>query len=207
MKKGLIIIIVWHFLISILGLLSCDCGPFPDKFKTTAFDWSLYEIEFSENSENNFTRMYSEADTFDYRSFSVMAVPLKQAYYSMVNKLPPFSFNSLYACSPVDPVTDEKIDSIAITCNNDFGPDYPKGSNLAALFDVMAYDFVNDINNEKFAANTYSNTHPYIPDELTFLLNTFASKDGFFEFTFRIYIKGEDPEYFEFTTGEVYLMN
>ncbi|NQZ05721.1 MAG: hypothetical protein HRT35_01035 [Algicola sp.] len=51
-----------------------------------------------------------------------------------------FSFSLMskaYACSPVAPYTEEKITQLNITSDNDFSADYPAGSNLNALFNVL----------------------------------------------------------------------
>ena len=51
-----------------------------------------------------------------------------------------FSFSLMskaYACSPVAPYTEERISQLNITSDNDFSADYPAGSNLNALFNVL----------------------------------------------------------------------
>ena len=62
---------------------------------------------------------------------------------------------SAYACSPVPPYTDEKIEILNIISNQDFSDDFPAGANLNSLFNVEYNDqwiYKRDVNSSNRSA-------------------------------------------------------
>lgn len=208
MKKSIVVILVGYVIVVILGLLSCeeerDCGPFPDKFKLKALSWKIYKAVYSEESEEKLLLSEIENDTVDYNKFSIFITPIKDTYFSMVEKR--FSFNLIncaYACSPIDPVTEERIDSIKITCNENFNENYPIGKDISGLFDVIVLDKISSLYYSKLLLSEYVNERPLVPDEITLMLNSPPDSTTDFEFTIQYYQDGIDLDYFEFKTDKV----
>lgn len=208
MRNKIVIFFAGYILIIIIGLLSCinKCGPFPDKFKVTKIEWYVCKSVFYDTANINVRLVHSSImyDSVDYNEYSVWMTLIPQTYFSLVNKINSFSLiNSANACSPRDPTTDEKIDSILIFCEKDFDENHLAGDDLSDLFDVVVIDEVNNIYNAKFALTEYLDTKPSVPFEMTLILRNPPAATTEFEFNIKYYQDGIDQDYFEHKTNKV----
>ena len=108
-----------------------------------------------------------------------------------------------YACSPVEPKTDEKIESIVLTSTKDFNANYPSGSDLSELFDIVVVDHSNYIDDRKYSLTDYIESSPFIPNELILILREKPQLTTDFEFLVKFYQDGIDNDYFEFSTNSI----
>lgn len=208
MKKKLFISIIGIMLISLLGLFSCqeECGPFPNKFKVVALNWCLFKVVYSDTAGS--TISFIENDSVPYNQYAIWIFPGQETYFAHNPNIRNFSLiPGAYACSPKEPETDEKIDSIRIESSKDFDVNHPPGSDLSDLFDVEVLDFVNGINYEKFDLQDYVKTNPFVPKEMMLILREQPDATTDYEFTVKYYQNGiDDNDYFEFTTPPIVLI-
>jgi len=205
MKQKIIFIITGYVFILLIGLISCDkCGPFPDKLKVIGLDWHIYNAVYSEDADEKLILSEIINDTVDYNSYSIFITPITETYFTTVQRNKPFEWtNTAYACSPITPTTDDRIDSILIITNIDFDATHPAKSDLSQLFDIVVYDQANKIYYKKFTMNDYISTKPYVPNEMTLILNAPPSLTMSFDFTVKYYQDGIDNDYFEFKTNNI----
>lgn len=206
MKQKVILIFTGSFFLFVIGLVSCEneCGPFPNKFKIIGLDWYTYKATYSETSVPMLILSDIENDSVVYNQYSILIAPIQETYFAQ--NFNNWNFNLIktaYACSPLIPETDEKIDSIVIKSTKDFNENYPSGSDLADLFNVIVRDLANNIYYEKFSLKDYLGTNPSIPNELTLILREQPDLVTDFEFLVKYYQDGIDHDYFEFTTNKI----
>ncbi len=208
MNQKVKLILTGSLFLFIIGLASCesDCGPFPNKFKITGLDWYNYKATFSDFEDYDPILNLSaiENDSVVFNEYSILIVPIQETYFAQnFNNRKYKLITTAYACSPLIPETDEKIDSIVIKSTKDFNENYPSGSDLAALFDVVVRDLSNNIYDKKFSLKDYLGTNPSIPNELALILREQPDLETDFEFLVQYYQEGIDNDYFEFTTNKI----
>lgn len=206
--RNKLMILLGGFLIFILfGLFSCEdkCGPFPNKFKIIGLDWVNFKAIYSDTADTRLLLSDIENDSVNYNEYSVLIVPRQETYFAQNARKNNFSLiQSAYACSPVIPTTDEKIDSIVILSESDFKLNYSSGKDLSDLFDVVVLDHANGIYHEKYNLKDYLATNPNVPSELTLILKEQPDLTTDFEFLVKYYQKGiDDNDFFEFTTNKI----
>ncbi len=191
-----------------MGLVSCEkCGPFPDRYKIIDMEWSMYNLIFSDSMEQDFVLDQIVNDSVDYNSYCIMMFPITETYFTS-NQFNSFSLiTSAYACSPVIPTSDEKIDSIQIITNRDFDETHPAGSNLADIFDVIIDDPQNNIYNERHHLQYYTDTKPFVTNRIILLLNSPPTQTEEYVFTIKYYQDGVKFDYFDFTANSVVIRN
>lgn len=208
MKKIFFIIATGYFLVLISALLSCDnlmddCGPFPDKFKVTSLKWNNVKISSSERINQDFSIQF---DSVKYNEYGIQIIPITTTYFSEMRKNTSIHFiQSAYACSPITPTTDEKIDSILIFTDKDFDLNHTAGKELSELFSVIVSDNNNTLYQEKYDLNQYVVLNPGVPEEMVIFLKSPPIVSAFFEFTVKYYQKGIDEDYFEFKTNKIFI--
>jgi len=208
MRKKIVILFAGYLFTILMGLLSCvpKCGPFPDKFKLNKIDWYVCRSVYYDTANINYKlEHFSIIDSsVIYNEYSVLMTMTPETYYSTIQRTNSISlYNSVYACSPIDPTTDEKIDSISIYCDKDFDTEHPTGKNIADLFDVVVVDEVNNIYNQKFTLKDYLDPKPFVPSQMTLILKSPPDKTSEFEFTIKYYQDGIDYDYFEYKTNKI----
>jgi hypothetical protein len=210
MKKRIVFIFTGYILLFIIGLISCetnanDCGPFPSKFKIIGLDWVNYKAIYSDTADTRLILSDILNDSIVYNKYSIFISPRQETYFAQSSNNWSFSLmQTAYACSPVIPETDEKIDSIVIVSTKDFNVNHPSGSDLVDLFDVVVLDPVNHIYYEKYSSNDFIKSNPYVPKELTLILREQPDSTTDFEFTVKYYQNGIDNnDYFEFKTNKI----
>lgn len=194
-------------LLFLFGLFSCEeeCGPFPNKFKIVGLDWVNHKAVYSDTADAKLQLSDIENDSVIYKEYSILIVPRQDTYFAQnINKWNFSLIQSAYACSPVVPTTDEKIDSIVILSDSDFNLNYSSGKNLSDLFDIVILDQTNEIYQEKYDLNDYLSTNPNVPSELTLILKEQPDLTKDFEFLVKYYQNGvDDNDFFEFTTNKI----
>ena len=207
MRNRLLILFSGFLILILIGLFSCDdkCGPFPNKFKTVGLDWVNYKAIYSDTTDIRLLLSDIENDSVNYSEYSILIVPRNETYFAQNAQKWSFSLiQSAYACSPVIPTTDEKIDSIIILSESDFSINHLSGKDLSNLFDAVVLDNANGIYYEKYKLNDYLATNPSVPSELTLILREQPDLTTDFEFLVKYYQKGiEENDLFEFTTDKI----
>ncbi|MDD4209657.1 MAG: hypothetical protein PHI52_04890 [Bacteroidales bacterium] len=209
MRQKIILIFSAYFAILIIGLIACDeindCGPFPNKFKVVGLDWVNYKAIYSDTADTKLLLSYIDNDSVIFNEYSIFIAPRQETYFAQNSVDWNFSLiQSAYACSPVIPTTDEKIDSVVILSQKDFDTNHPAGTDLSDLFEIVVLDNANGIYYEKFEIENYLSTNPTVPSELTLILNHQPDMTTDFEFSIKYYQKGiEDNDFFEFTTNKI----
>jgi hypothetical protein len=200
MNRKVFTIFIGHFLLTVVtGLISCDdCGPFHDKFKVTSIDWNAYRVTLS--ADNITLSEITNGVTFDQLGIDLK--PKTQTYFSFIIN----NYNlttGLYACSPIEPTTDDKIINIEITANKDFSDEYPQGTDLSGLFDIVISDWYRGIYADKFDLKEYLQTTPFVTQEMTLILKHAPQITDEYSFTVKYFQDGVDLDYSEFTTNDI----
>jgi hypothetical protein len=206
MKKKQLIFISGFFIIILLGLFSCEekCGPFPNKFKVVGLYWKNYQATYSDTA-GGVLLGHIENNSVIYNKYSIFITPDQETYFAQnARKLTFNLIQSAYACSPLIPTTDEKIDSIVILSGSDFNANYLSGKDLSVLFDVVVFDRAKGIYYEKYNLKDYWASNPYVPTDLTLILKEQPAVTTDFIFQVKYYQKGVDGnDFFEFTTDKI----
>lgn len=209
MRQKIILIFSAYFTILIIGLIACDeindCGPFPNKFKVVGLDWVNYKAIYSDTADTKLVLSYIDNDSEIFNEYSIFIAPRQETYFAQNSMDWNFSLiQSAYACSPVIPTTDEKIDSVVILSQKDFDANHPAGTDLSDLFEIVVLDNANGIYYEKFEMENYLSTNPTVPNELTMILKHQPDITTDFVFSIKYYQKGiDDNDFFEFTTNKI----
>ncbi len=207
MRNKILLIVSIYFIILILGLVSCEkCGPFPSNYKVIGMESYLSNLVYSDTTEQDYMLKQITNDTVDYSSYSILLIPETETYFASKNLYSFSLITSAYACSPVIPTSDEKIDSIQIITNSDFDNTHPSGSNLADIFDVIINDYENGINNQRYQLQDYTDSKPYVSSEIILLLKNAPNETKEFEFTIKYYQDGISYDYFELIADAVVIM-
>lgn len=198
-RKVLTISIVYFLLTVVTGFISCDdCGPFPDKFKVTSIDWNTYKVTLTTDQ----LTLSEITNGVIFNQLGIQLKPKTQTYFSLMrNNCWPTT--ELYACSPVEPTTDDKIIDIEITTNIDFSDDYPEGTNLAGLFDIVITDWYRGIYASQYDLKEYLKTTPFVTQEMTLVLKHAPQATDEYRFTVKYFQDGIDVDYSEFTTRDI----
>lgn len=210
MKKKLVTIITGYVLLFVLGIIACekinDCDSFPNKFKVIGLDWNQSKAIYSDHPDAGLILSDITGDSVEYNMYSLNIKPRQETYFAQNCKRIEFGLmNTVYACSPVIPETDEKIDSIVIISSKDFDLNHLAGSNLSDLFDIVVFDQANSIYYEKYRLNEYVNSNPSVPIEMTIILREQPDMAEHFVFLVKYYQDGIDYDYFEFETPGIVL--
>ncbi len=120
-----------------------ECGPFDSpRYDITGIE--VAPVTYSELPQSIGYRVTTTTlDTANSVNANQFILELSANVVSdpaYVKNSPSFSFSLMsqaYACSPVGPYTEEKISQLNIISDNDFSADYPAGSNLNVLFNVL----------------------------------------------------------------------
>jgi hypothetical protein len=192
-----------------ISLISCNkCGPFPDKFKTLGLEWNIYGAVYSDTAANKLSLSEIVNDTVAYNLYAIRIKPETEYYFTVNQNYNSFELiNSVFACDPALPTTDERIDSIIIITDKDFDSNYPAVTDLSDLFDIVVIDETNYTVQEKFKLNSYLETKPTMPRYMTLILNSPPNLTTDFEFTVKYYQDGIDHNFFEFKTYKVVIIN
>ncbi len=207
MRNKLLILFGGFLILILFGLFSCEdkCGPFPNKFKIVGLDWGNLKAIYSDTADTRLLLSDIENDSVYYSEYSIFISPRQETFYAQYSQKWSFSLiQSAYACSPVIPTTDEKIDSIVILSESDFKLNHSSGQDLSDLFDVVVLDHVNGIYHEKYNLKDYLATNPNVPSELTLILKEQPDLTTDFEFLVKYYQNGiADNDFFEFMTNKI----
>jgi hypothetical protein len=200
MKIKIFTLFIGYFLLTVItGLMSCDdCGPFPDKFKVTSIDWNTYKVTFT---PDNLT-LSEIINGVSFNQLGIYLKPKTQTYFSF-EKSNYTLITGLYACDPLIPTTDDRIINIEITANKDFSDDYPLGTDLSALFDIVISDWHTNISTEKYDLKEYLQTNPFVSQEMTLILKYAPQTTDEYKFTIKYYQDGVDLDYSEYTTDDI----
>ena len=218
MARKIKYLLIGYCLILFLGVLSCvdieDSCPgsgYPDKYKIISLDWTVDSVSYSYSTFSGDTVI----DKIDfsplvqnsvlYSHYGISTLSRMGGYRSSSrNKINTSNFiNSAYACSPVEPTTDDRIRDIKIFSKRDFNSEYPAGSNLAPLFDIIVEPDLSSYRKLKWDLTKYLLTRS-IPSRLMVLVLK-ESPEVTADYTFEIeyYQDGKDLDFFEFTTRSV----
>jgi hypothetical protein len=203
MKKNIKIFtvtyLVFLFLITITSCVG-DCGPFPNKFNVTSFNWNVSNVEFTDT-------YYTSADVtnneVNYANFGIIITAEIEEYYS--NTINFGLTDKMYACSPIPPTTNDKITNIEVFVNQDFNADYLAESNMVEKFEVGFVNENGDFNTMNLADSIQVNLN--VRREIILLLNDAPLENGNFTFTVKITMEGKTLDYFEFTTNPMTITN
>ena len=208
MKNKLLIILLSGFVISIILTISCHrCGPFPDRYKIIDLDWGISEVEYTSEPFELINVSEINSDFVLFNKFAIYISPVQETYFSLYSQFNSSGFiNSAYACSPVEPVTDDRIEKIEIFSDKAYDSDHDTNSNLASLFDVIVVDYNARIYQEMFDLLDFVSTKPTVPQGMTLVLNSPPTETTDFEFTVKYYQNGVSMDYFEFTTDKITIM-
>lgn len=184
-----------------------DCGPFPDKFKTTGFATSVQQATFSDSLGVE-PMLAPTGDTLRTGHLAVQMRAEKETYISRRSEAPTLQFlSSAYACSPILPTSDEVIQDIEITSSTAFGEAHPAGDDLSALFDVvvfrrsLAYDEKHGY--QRYDLNEFLERDPPAAWKLILVLDATPPTTTRAQFTVEYEQDGKGLEHYEFTTESV----
>ena len=206
MKKKLKFLFISYFVILLLGTISCEdqCGG-DSKFIITSLDWKTYQSTYSETSQEKLILSEINQNSVIYNEYSILMTTQTENDYTVIDKFSSFNLiSSAYACSPVPPYTDDKIENIEIFSNRDFNSNNLKGENLVKLFDIIVKDYFKGIIYERFDLTDYIATNPSVPsEEMILILKESPEITTEYEFTIKYYQNGRKLDYFEFITNPI----
>lgn len=197
-------------IVIIFSALSCEvtgetCGPFPDKFTVTGLSASVKQATESESFDPQPQLNNIQNDSVRADQFAITIYPEAKYFFSEAapqNRL--HLIPAAYACSPTEPVTDELITGIEIYSEQDFNSEYTAGSDLAELFDVVAYYM--KTGGERYDLPAFLSRKPNVPDWFTLLLTSPPEEEKPFSFTVKYFQDGENLQEFEFSTEYITLL-
>ncbi len=200
MRRKVLTIFIGYFLLTLVtGLISCDdCGPFPDKFKVTSIDWNTYRVTLTEGN----VTLSEITNGVTFNQLGIHLKPKTQTYFSFIINNYTLT-TGLYACSPLEPTTDDKIIDIEINTNKDFSDEYPQGTDLSGLFDIVISDWYRGISADKYDLKEYLQTTPFVTQEMTLILRYAPQTADEYRFTIKYFQDGVDLDYSEFTTSDI----
>ena len=182
--------------------LDIDCGPFPDKFRVTDFSTSIKKVTHYDSSTLSIQLSEIQSDSIQFDEFAIEMYPVTEVFFSSVFDKINFQFiKSAYACSPIDPASDDKILDIQIYSDKDFSDEYPAGENLAELFEVYAL-YMRE-GPRRFNLIDFITEEPNAPDQLILLLQSGPSEASEIQFSVRYLQDGEKLSEFEFSTEPI----
>jgi hypothetical protein len=200
MNIKIFLIFSGYFLLTVItGLMSCDdCRPGPDKFKVTSINWNTYKVTLT--TGNLVLSEITNGVTFN--QLGIHLKPQIQTYFSF--KKNNYSLTTgLYACSPIDPTTNEKIINIEITSNKDFTDEHPQGTDISELFDIVISNWYKGISADKYDLKEYIRTNPFVTKEMTLILKHAPQTTDEYKFTIKYFQAGAVLDYSEFTTSDI----
>lgn len=181
-----------------------NCGPFPDKFRVTDFSTSTKKVTHYDPSTISIQLSEIQSDSIQFNEFAIAMYPVTEVFFSSVfDKINIQFIQSAYACSPIDPASDDKILDIQIYSDKDFSAEFPAGENLAELFEVYALymrEGPRRVNLIDFFAE-----EPNAPDQLILLLQSGPSEASEIQFSVLYLQDGEKLNEFEFSTTPITL--
>ena len=215
-------LLIGYCLILFLGILSCaDCpgSGYRDRFKIISLDWRIYSISYTYSTFSE----YPVIDKIDlsplvqnsvlYSQYGISITPRtrsyrsSRSYYSYSrNKINTSNFiNSAYACSLAEPTTDDRIRDIKIFSKRDFNSQYPAGSNLVPLFDIIVRkQKYEDTRRLKWDLTKYLLTSSIpVPARMILVLKESPEVTADYTFNIEYYQDGKDLDFFEFATRTV----
>ena len=200
MKKIKTFAIAYLAFLILITACGGDCGPFPDKFNITSFNWDVKNVTFSEEMYN---AQEITNNQVNYANYGIVVNAETATYFSKVFNIS--LLDKAYACSPVDPTTDDKITNIEIVVNQDFNTNFLAGSNMASKFKI---GFVSENNMfETMSLVDYIASNPKVSREFVLLLEDAPLENGDFTFTVAISMDGKTLDYFDFTTDSITITN
>lgn len=110
-------------------------------------------------------------------------------------------FPSAYACSPVEPYTEERITDIIITSDVDFDETHPAGSDLKDYFEVYPY-----LSGNAATVSEYLNREPNI-ENVQLHLNTAPDDTKNITFTITYHFEGKLVQKLSYETTSVNLVS
>ncbi|GGF50322.1 hypothetical protein GCM10011339_43610 [Echinicola rosea] len=164
-------------------------------------DWYNVIVSFS---EDEVIIDDASSDTVRYDQYAIVMVPRQETYYGQGEKGWGLNFiQPTYACSPVTPKTDERVERITVLSSRDFDADHPAGTDLAGLFDVV----VNEgwyYSQEPMRLVDYLKTDPLVAAQIILVLTSEPEITTGFEFLVEYYQDGvEDNDFYSFTTDQI----
>ncbi len=196
MNRKLLYIFLSYIALVLIGIGSCaDCDvDGPTTFKTV----DITGVAGFANSQN--VRI---TDSIKFDEFGI-ELAFELEYFSQNWMTPSFNLiQSAYACDDPIPVSGERLDNIIISSSTSFNSDYPPGSSLTELFDVIVNP--DDTIVERLKLTEYLATNPPGPERLIILLNEQPAETTAFSFKIEYYQTGIDEDFFSFTTSPVVL--
>ena len=144
-----------------------------------------------------------EEDSIDYESLGILLDYERVNYISEVVRPNHFNFiQTAYACTPVEPTSDEAIDSIKIFSAQDFDKDHPAGTDLSDLFHLFYRDFstyeYKQVDLDEFEPLSYNNIF-----NTTLMLKSAPELVQEYSFLVKYYQNGIDFDYFEKETESI----
>ncbi len=193
MKQKIKFFIVSYALFLVVSVVSCGCGPHPDKSKVSSFDMNIIETTF----ESNVLHAANIVDnSVVFNKYSINLEPIISEYYSSNLKIPRFNFlESAYACDYIPASLEDKIRDIEITCTTNYNATYPENTDVKAIFDVIVKG------DTKYDLTEYLATYPKVSEQgLILVLKEAPEVTGEYKFTVKINLDGEGIDIYEVTT-------
>ena len=151
----------------------------------------------------NLSGVVRTSDSIPSRDFAI-DLNFDLEFYGQNSSIPTFNIiQSAYACDDPIPTSGAILDNIIISSLTSFNADYPSGSNLAELFDVIVDP--EDTFNERLDLTEYLATNPPGPERLILLLKEQPAETASFRFNIEYFQTGVDENFFSFTTNPVVL--
>lgn len=206
-------ILIYLSLIGVFVLLtiSCDltiddCGPFPDRFKTTGFESDLKKVAFPDSSANSIQLTPVNSDTISFDEFAIQMIPDAQSYIAQAQRKLNFSiWSKAYACSPPILISDETVTDIQIFSDINYSNGFSSQDNIASLFDIIVY--YDRKGYQRFSFSEFISSKPEVPAEIILLPNAAPSATNSFQFTVKYFQKGLEMDEYEFTTESIVIKN
>lgn len=191
----------------VLMLGSCnitnnDCEKFKDSYRITDFDRSLKSITYNTDNELTFDLAEITDNEITSNRYAININPVEEFYKSTAtNNLTIGGSSVAYACSPPDPTTDALITDIQIMSDEDFSQQYPSGSDLKELFDIITVR--EGQANEIVSVKSFLESPRMVPNNILLVLNQAPDTARKISFYVVLELKNVGYRYYSFVTSLV----
>lgn len=180
--------------------LDANCD-FDNRFRV--IDFNVYENQITYPDDTGlpvFSQLGSEP--LPFHEYALSLTPTGETYKSdSPARASLFSLQNAMACTPEALKNEEPITGIKITADKDFNVQFPAGSDLTPVFNVLSLYLESGYTTQTVQA--FLNQSPVVPDQITFILNTEPAESQTFRFSVKLEMDGVNVQEVSITSNPI----
>jgi hypothetical protein len=202
MKKGFGALMLFCVVYTV-ALVSCNLGN--DCGKAVKMDYRTVNLEVKNlklEEHNSSAQTYSfkavaEGEELKFHEYFWEIYFKKELFSQKKANLNSSIMSSAFACDPVIPDDVEELLSITVISNSDFNNEYPKGTDLSPILDVLVAQISSEIKYERLKLKDFIDSKLKGEDLIYLVFNTPPSVDQLYQFevTMDIVYKGVEKSF------------